>query len=93
MSSITVQTPDGIQEFKAEIKYDSMLNLLAFPMSVESIGIGQSLILDGVFGYCVTFLPYAFSWCRNNVTTLLSGTGQCTFTYDQNRYPLTKTVQ
>lgn len=92
VTAISLQTDGTTRPLLSNLSYDTMPNPMRFPLGVETMGLGLTMILEGVFGYCATFLPYAFCWCENNMTSLLAGTGQCSFTYDADGYITSKTV-
>lgn len=83
-------TCDG-QPLFSNMQYDSNPNPMHFPMGMETMGV-TNMIFDGVLGNSVLFLGYAFCWCENNMTSLISGGGQCIYTYDEDGFPTSKTV-
>ena len=74
----------------SNMQYDNKPNPMAFPMGIETMG--TDMIMESVWGNAFIFLGYAFSWSANNMTTLIAGNGQCSFTYDEDGYVLTKTI-
>jgi YD repeat-containing protein len=60
-------------------------------MGMETMGV-TNMIFEGVLGNSVLFLGYAFCWSENNMTTLLSGGSQCSYTYDKDGFPTSKTI-
>jgi len=83
-------TCDG-QPLFSNMQYDSNPNPMRFPMGMETMGV-TNMIFEGVLGNSVLFLGYAFCWSENNMTTLLSGSGQCSYTYDDDGFPTSKTI-
>ncbi len=83
-------TCDG-QPFFSNMQYDSNPNPMRFPMGMETMGV-TNMIFEGVLGNSVIFLGYAFCWSENNMTTLLSGVGQCSYTYDEDGFPTSKAI-
>ena len=81
---------DG-QPILSNIQYDSNPNPMRFPMGMETMGV-TNMIFEGVLGNSVIFLAYAMCWNENNMTTLLSGGGQCSYTYDEDGFPTSKTI-
>lgn len=88
--NVTSVTCDGRSLFN-DMQYDDKPNPLAFPMGMETMCI-TNMIFEGVLGNSVLFFGYASCWCENNMTTLISGNGQCSYTYDEDGYVLTKTI-
>ncbi len=83
-------TCDG-QPLFSNMQYDRNPNPMHFPMGMETMGV-TNMIFEGVLGNSVLFLGYAFCWSENNMTTLLSGGGQCSYTYDEEGFPTSKTI-
>lgn len=83
-------TCDGQPLFR-NMQYDDKPNSMRFPMGMETMSI-TNIIFEGVLGNSVLFLGYAFCWCENNMTTLISGNGQCSYTYDAEGFPTSKTI-
>lgn len=92
VATLALNTDGGTQMLLDHPQYDTLPNPLRFPFGVETMGIGQTMILEGVFGYCITFLPDAFCWCENNMTVLPFVSGQCSLAYDDEGYLTSKTV-
>lgn len=88
--NVTSISCDGQPLFR-NMQYDDKPNPLHFPMGMETMGI-TNLIFEGVLGNSILFLGYTFCWCENNMTTLISGNGGCTYTYDDDGYVLTKAI-
>lgn len=88
--NVTAITCDG-QTLFSNMQYDDKPNPLAFPMGMETMCI-TNMIFEGVLGNSVLFFGYASCWCENNMTTLISAGGQCSLTYDEDGYMLTKTI-
>lgn len=80
----------GNKPIMSNMQYDDKPNPMAFPMGIETMG--TDMIMEGVWGNAFIFLGNAFSWSANNMTTLIAGNGQCSFTYDEEGYVLTKTI-
>ena len=87
---VATVTCDG-QPLFSNMQYDSHPNPMRFPMGMETMGV-TNMIFEGVLGNSVLFLGYAFCWSENNMTTLLSGGGQCSYTYDDDGFPTSKTI-
>lgn len=83
-------TCDG-QPLYSNMQYDDKPNPMRFPMGMETMSI-TNMIFEGVLGYSVLFIGYAFCWCENNATTLIQGNGQCSYTYDADGFPTSKTI-
>ena len=75
----------------SSMQYDNNSNPMRFPMGMETMGV-SNMIFEGVLGNSVLFLGYAFCWSENNMTTLISGSGQCSYTYDEDGFPTSKTI-
>ena len=90
VTSIRLLTDGNERVIMSDMQYDSYPNPLRFPMGLETMG--TDLNFEGVLGDAVLFLGYACCWCENNMTTLLSGSGQVSMTYDDDGYVLTKTI-
>lgn len=88
--NVATVTCDG-QPLFSNMQYDSHPNPMRFPMGMETMGV-TDMIFEGVLGNSVLFLGYAFCWSENNMTTLLSGGGQCRYTYDEDGFPTSKTI-
>ena len=88
--NVATVTCDG-QPLFSNMQYDSHPNPMRFPMGMETMGV-TDMIFEGVLGNSVLFLGYAFCWSENNMTTLLSGGGQCSYTYDDDGFPTSKTI-
>ena len=88
--NVTSITCDG-QSLINNMQYDNNPNPMHFPMGMETMCI-TNMIFEGVLGNSVLFLGYASCWCENNMTTLVSGNGQCSYTYDAEGFPTTKTI-
>lgn len=88
--NVATVTCDG-QPLFSNMQYDSHPNPMRFPMGMETMGV-TDMIFEGVLGNSVLFLGYAFCWSENNMTTLLSGGGQCSYTYDGEGFPILKTI-
>ena len=88
--NVATVTCDG-QPLFSNMQYDSNPNPMRFPMGMETMGV-TNMIFEGVLGNSVLFLGYAFCWSENNMTTLLSGGGQCSYTYDDDGFPTSKTI-
>ena len=89
-NNVATVTCDG-QPLFSNMQYDSHPNPMRFPMGMETMGV-TNMIFEGVLGNSVLFLGYAFCWSENNMTTLLSGGGQCSYTYDDDGFPTLKTI-
>ena len=89
-NNVATVTCDG-QPLFSNMQYDSNPNPMRFPMGMETMGV-TNMIFEGVLGNSVLFLGYAFCWSENNMTTLLSGGGQCSYTYDDDGFPTSKTI-
>lgn len=89
-NNVATVTCDG-QPLFSNMQYDSNPNPMRFPMGMETMGV-TNMIFEGVLGNSVLFLGYAFCWSENNMTTLLSGGGQCSYTYDEDGFPTSKTI-
>ena len=89
-NNVATVTCDG-QPLFSNMQYDSHPNPMRFPMGLETMGV-TNMIFEGVLGNSVLFLGYAFCWSENNMTTLLSGGGQCSYTYDDDGFPTSKTI-
>ena len=89
-NNVVSVTCDG-QPLFSNMQYDSNPNPMRFPMGMETMGV-TNMIFEGVLGNSVLFLGYAFCWSENNMTTLLSGGGQCSYTYDDDGFPTSKTI-
>lgn len=92
VATLALTTDGGTQVLIDHPQYDTLPNPLHFPFGVETMGIGQTMILEGVFGYCITFLPDAFCWCENNMTVLPFVSGRCALAYDDDGYLISKTI-
>lgn len=90
VTAVSRISADGERILFSGMHYDDKRNPMAFPMGIETMG--TDLIMEGVWGNAYIFLAYAFSWSANNMTTLISGNGQCTYTYDDDGYVLSKTI-
>ena len=80
----------GNKTIMSNMQYDDNPNPMAFPMGIETMG--TDMIMEGIWGNSYIFLGFAFSWSANNMTTLIAGNGQCSFTYDEDGYVMTKTI-
>lgn len=89
-NNVATVTCDG-QPLFSNMQYDSNPNPMRFPMGMETMGV-TNMIFEGVLGNSVLFLGYAFCWSENNMTTLLSGGGQCSYTYDDDGFPTSKSI-
>lgn len=89
-NNVASVTCDG-QPLFSNMQYDSNPNPMHFPMGMETMGV-TNMIFEGVLGNSVLFLGYAFCWSENNMTTLLSGGGQCSYTYDEDGFPTSKSI-
>lgn len=89
-NNVATVTCDG-QPLFSNMQYDSNPNPMHFPMGMETMGV-TNMIFEGVLGNSVLFLGYAFCWSKNNMTTLLSGGSQCSYTYDDDGFPTSKTI-
>ena len=89
-NNVVSVTCDG-QPLFSNMQYDNHSNPIRFPMGMETMGV-TNMIFEGVLGNSVLFLGYAFCWSENNMTTLLSGGGQCSYTYDDDGFPTSKTI-
>lgn len=89
-NNVATITCDG-QPLFSNMQYDSNPNPMRFPMGMETMGV-TNMIFEGVLGNSVLFLGYAFCWSENNMTTLLSSSGQCSYTYDEDGFPTSKTI-
>ena len=83
-------TCDG-QPILSNMQYDSNPNPMRFPMGMETMSV-TNMIFEGVLGNSVVFLAYAMCWNENNMTTLLSNNAQCSYAYDPDGYPISKTI-
>lgn len=81
---------DG-QPILSNMQYDSNPNPMRFPMGMETMSV-TNMIFEGVLGNSVIFLAYAMCWNENNMTTLLSNNAQCSYAYDPDGYPISKTI-
>jgi len=83
-------TCDG-QPIMSNMQYDSHPNPMRFPMGMETMSV-TNMIFEGVLGNSVIFLAYAMCWNENNMTTLISSNAQCSYAYDPDGYPISKTI-
>ena len=81
---------DG-QPIMSNMQYDSHPNPMRFPMGMETMSV-TNMIFEGVLGNSVIFLAYAMCWNENNMTTLISSNAQCSYAYDPDGYPISKTI-
>jgi len=79
------------QPILSNMQYDSNPNPMRFPMGMETMSV-TNMIFEGVLGNSVIFLAYAMCWNENNMTTLLSNNAQCSYAYDPDGYPISKTI-
>ena len=90
-NNVTSITCDG-RTIMSNMQYDNYPNPMRFPLGIETMGIASTMILEGVFGNSVQFFGYAFCWSKNNMTTLPSSTGHCSYSYSEDGFPTSKTI-
>ena len=74
------------------MQYDDHPNPMGYPMGIESMGIAGEMVLEAVWGNSYLFLAYAICMSTNNMTTLISGNGNCSYAYDNDGFPTAKTI-